>query len=1127
MASCRTPRAGRRSATRPAPGTTPTTTCATRHAIVVTGGGAGSGNSQSIVKGPLPAGRRPRGSRTFPARGSARAPRSYSASDSGPRTGAARSAAPDVTFAGQFVPTPRDPGRSLSLARERSEPVARSTAVGAVVGWRGARGARPVVARPGRAALGRGRRAAGHRGAAGLAAHRPAAPVRGRPPALMALHPGKPARSRCCCRRTPGGPLRLPRARALGPRRRPARRHPSCGRGRCRRVAVDAAELDDPADELRYGASVAHLRAVAAFADDLAARGRVLPTLDRAGPVAPRPVAARRAGRRRRRRSRRWSRRLPPVGRAERPRRATSAARPIPGARRRRARRAHRRRRPRPARPRRRRARRAGPLAGIGRRRRPGSPRCTAPDGAAARRASAGSARWPRRCAQWDEVGTEPPGAGRACFRLAEVARCTTRPRSPDDTGDGTHWRAGVPPPVHRRPEPARPRRAGLVRRRRPADRGAAGAAARRARPRRPRDARRSPPRCGGPPRRRSTWSPAAPTTSSPPAPRCSSTPGSGCSCPRVGRRAPRRARAVGAQHAGRPGVLTRSGLGREELADFRWSLAVGDEELSTRRSSPTLVAAKAPLVRLRGGWVSVDAERAARAWSSCAARGAAAADRRPRCSRWPAAIPTTGRRDEEAAAARHRRRTPTAGSATCSRAAPSARSRRSHPPPGFHAQLRPYQQRGRRRGWRSSPRSGLGACLADDMGLGKTVQLLALETHERAAAREPGPTLLLCPMSLVGTWQREAARFAPRAAGAARTTAPAGRTATTLRASAVGGRRPRRHHLRHRHPRRRRAGRGRLAPARARRGAGREEQPRARTPRAVRRFDAEHRVALTGTPVENRLAELWSIMDVLNPGLLGTADRFRARLRHPGRAPRQRRGRGAAAPHHAPVPAAPGQDRSHDHRRPAREDRDHAALPAHPRAGHALPHGRRRHDGEDRRLPGHRAPRQRARRDGQAQAGLQPPGPAAARRLADRPPLRQGRAARGDPRRDPRRGRPRAVLHPVRRVRAHARAAPVGAASTPTSRSCTAARPKKRRDEMVARFQARRGRRRSCCSRSRRAAPGSPSPPPTTWCTSTAGGTRPSRTRPPTARSASGSGATSRCASSSAPAPSRSASTR
>ncbi len=101
--------------------------------------------------------------------------------------------------------------------------------------------------------------------------------------------------------------------------------------------------------------------------------------------------------------------------------------------------------------------------------------------------------------------------------------------------------------------------------------------------------------------------------------------------------------------------------------------------------------------------------------------------------------------------------------------------------PDGFAGELRPYQERGL--GWLAFLGDlGLGACLADDMGLGKTAQLLALLVDERGGgveaptrrgttasakrrARVPplGPTLVLCPMSLVGNWQREAARFAPK----------------------------------------------------------------------------------------------------------------------------------------------------------------------------------------------------------------------------------------------------------------------------------------------------------------------------------------------------------------------------
>ena len=108
----------------------------------------------------------------------------------------------------------------------------------------------------------------------------------------------------------------------------------------------------------------------------------------------------------------------------------------------------------------------------------------------------------------------------------------------------------------------------------------------------------------------------------------------------------------------------------------------------------------------------------------------------------------------------------------------------------------------------------------------------------------------------------------------------------------------------------------------------------------------ARHRIAVTGTPVENRLADLWSIMEFANPGLLGTATSVQGALRRAGRAPGRRGGGRAAAPADRAVRAAPGEDRQVDHLRPAREDRDGGGLQPHRRAGLALPGRGRRHDG-------------------------------------------------------------------------------------------------------------------------------------------------------------------------------------
>ena len=288
--------------------------------------------------------------------------------------------------------------------------------------------------------------------------------------------------------------------------------------------------------------------------------------------------------------------------------------------------------------------------------------------------------------------------------------------------------------------------------------------------------------------------------------------------------------------------------------------------------------------------------------------------------------------------------RRPTAGSATC---CPGDAERRLAPvdaPPDSSTARCGRTRSAAWPGWPSCGRLGLGGVLADDMGLGKTVQLLALLAGDVATGR-PARRLLVCPMSLVGNWQREAARFTPELRvhvhhGAERARGEAF-------ADAVGATRPGRHHLRARRPRRRR----RCAEIDWRRVVVDEAQAikNAATRQAdggPRRCPPRHRIALTGTPVENRLADLWSIMEFANPGLLGTAATFKQALRRADRAARRRRGGRAAAPVHRPVRAAPAQDRQVDHRRPAGEARDGGALQPDRRAGRALPGRGRRHAG-------------------------------------------------------------------------------------------------------------------------------------------------------------------------------------
>ena len=199
-------------------------------------------------------------------------------------------------------------------------------------------------------------------------------------------------------------------------------------------------------------------------------------------------------------------------------------------------------------------------------------------------------------------------------------------------------------------------------------------------------------------------------------------------------------------------------------------------------------------------------------------------------------------------------------------------------PPVAFQGTLRPYQLKGLQ--WlRFLTKHGLGACLADDMGLGKTIQLIALWLSERESGPSPGPTLLVVPMSLVGNWQREIAKFSPSLRvmvhhGLERLTGQAFLDEVAKHDVVIST-----YGLTHRDY-------DHLAAVDWHRIALDEAQniknPAAKQAVAVRALRAHHRVALTGTPVENRLSELWSIIDFLNPAYLGTAGDFRRRYAVP-----------------------------------------------------------------------------------------------------------------------------------------------------------------------------------------------------------------------------------------------------
>ena len=187
--------------------------------------------------------------------------------------------------------------------------------------------------------------------------------------------------------------------------------------------------------------------------------------------------------------------------------------------------------------------------------------------------------------------------------------------------------------------------------------------------------------------------------------------------------------------------------------------------------------------------------------------------------------------------------------------------------PEGFVGQLRDYQRDGV--GWMAFLRRfGFGGCLADDMGVGKTAQVLALLEARRTIPESPGPSLVVVPRSLVFNWKQEAARFTPglrvldhtgmaRAVNAFANYDVVLTTYGTLRRDAAEFKDIEFDYIV-------------LDEAQAIKNPGTESA------KAARLLNGRHRLALSGTPVENHLGELWSIFEFLNPGMLGAASVFK-----------------------------------------------------------------------------------------------------------------------------------------------------------------------------------------------------------------------------------------------------------
>ena len=320
------------------------------------------------------------------------------------------------------------------------------------------------------------------------------------------------------------------------------------------------------------------------------------------------------------------------------------------------------------------------------------------------------------------------------------------------------------------------------------------------------------------------------------------------------------------------------SGLGLNTMLDFNVELTLGGEPLSDQEWKQ-LAAAGDGLVRLKGRWVEVDREKLAavlahwkkvqrsadddgvswadgmRLLSGAALDGEIPAALAQTTAEWSTVVAGDWLHD-----------------ALAQLREPGESGDGPDPQPELKAQLRPYQRKGVHWLWWLN-RLGLGGCLADDMGLGKTVQLLGLFSLVKRE-RDPGPHLLVVPASLIANWQAEAARFAPHL------------RMLVAHPSAIPSRE--------------------LAAFSAQRLAGVDivvtsystvarlpwmaevqwslivldeaqaiKNPGAQQTRKIKTLKSRVRIALTGTPVENRLGDLWSLFDFICPGLLGSAATF------------------------------------------------------------------------------------------------------------------------------------------------------------------------------------------------------------------------------------------------------------
>ncbi len=310
--------------------------------------------------------------------------------------------------------------------------------------------------------------------------------------------------------------------------------------------------------------------------------------------------------------------------------------------------------------------------------------------------------------------------------------------------------------------------------------------------------------------------------------------------------------------------------VGFDEIRDFQWQLAIGSDVFDAAELDH-LANQAGDLVRVRGVWVRAQGAALTRAAKFIAAQQALAASGQPA---------DMGELFNLVAGADDALPVPVDSVHGLGWLDEIARGGTLAPPPTeqpatLDAELRPYQRRGL--DWLQHLEGlRIGAVLADDMGLGKTIQVIAAICAGLARDPDAGPTLIICPMSVVSNWEREIGRFAPdlkvlvyhgndRVRGT-KFTAAAAACDVTVTTFALAARDT-----------------ATLADVPWHRLVVDEAQHvknvATAQAKALRKIGARHRIALTGTPVENRLEDLRAVLDLVNPGMLGSPSVFKARF--------------------------------------------------------------------------------------------------------------------------------------------------------------------------------------------------------------------------------------------------------